>query len=155
MEYRITGTRGRHASQTNAHGAPLSVGGLTYNTGIGVEAPSELHIAVPGGAGRFIAWVGVDDADSTADARATAFADDALAFDSGPLRGHTREGHMNLDRPICVSVPVRGVKTLRLVVEGAGLVDWAGARFIPESECVWPWPAPPRAEAGTLAPPRH
>ncbi len=136
----------------NTAGGPLCIGGLAYKRGLGVEGPCEIAYAVPAGQKRFAAWVGVDDEDSNAEVVFKLYADGELAFDSGKLRGRRREGHMNLDRPVGVSVPLAGVKQIRLVVEGNGLADWADARFIPEEQSAWPWPAPVPAPKGALTP---
>jgi hypothetical protein len=113
----------------SAAGAPLSVTGTVYGSGVGVRAPSAIDYAVPGGYATFVAAAGVDDRSGDGDAvRFRVEVDDAVRFERVARRG---------DPPVTVAVDVDGAGTLRLVADpepaGPGrnaYADWLDARLL-------------------------
>jgi alpha-galactosidase len=131
---------------------PLSIGGRRFDHGVGTHAKSVLWVDLGGGAERFKAFVGVDDAAGSPKA-SVAFkivADGRTLWRSGPVKlGQP---------PIPVDVDLRGVRTLILLVgdTGDGIefdhADWADAVFVVNG----PAPKtidPPREEPIILTPP--
>lgn len=110
-------------------GKRLTIGGKTFDTGLGTHAQSECWVNLDGGATRFRAQVGVDDA-----------ADNAKASVEFAVYG---DGRILWQSPICrlgeaprtCDVDIRGVKRLLLYVRDAGdgtdydHADWADATF--------------------------
>ncbi|NGO43883.1 cellulase family glycosylhydrolase [Streptomyces sp. YC419] len=108
-------------------GRTLSVGGTSYDKGLGVHANSQVRVYLGGGCTRFTAIAGVDD--EVADNGSVAFqviADGRSLFDSPVLYGS--------DGGAAVDVDVSGARWLDLLVDGDGDVstdhaDWADARL--------------------------
>jgi alpha-galactosidase len=111
---------------------PIQIGGRQFERGLGTHANSEIAVALPDGAKRFQAWVGIDNNYDTQGARGTVrFAVEiagAEAFRTDTLKGG--------DQPLAVSVDIpAGAKELVLKVDatpdGAGYdqADWADARL--------------------------
>jgi glucose/arabinose dehydrogenase len=110
-------------------GRPMIIGGIPFQKGLGVHAPSDVRFNLGGTCtGNFISDIGVDD--ETGDAGSVVFQvylDNVLAFDSGVKRG--------TDPRASLSVSVAGKNELRLVVTNAGdtngndHADWAAARI--------------------------
>ncbi|HEY6737752.1 MAG TPA: NPCBM/NEW2 domain-containing protein [Actinopolymorphaceae bacterium] len=117
------------ARDTEVGGNPLRIAGVTYEKGLGLNAPGEVVYALGGRCSRLTATVGVDDYvkdyETGATARFQAYADGEKVFDSGTLRPGT---------PVAVDVPMTGVETLALrVTDGADgsygdRGDWADAK---------------------------
>jgi hypothetical protein len=111
-------------------GLDLLLAGSTYDRGVGLHAGGRLTFAVPKGAGRFEATVGVDDrAGPRAAARVRVLADGKpLDLGGGDL---TAAGG-----PVSVAADVAGAKELTLEVDYGprgpvqGCVDWVDARFV-------------------------
>jgi alpha-galactosidase len=108
---------------------PLSIAGKTFEHGVGTHANSVLWVNLAGGAERFQAAVGVDDAAGNGQASVAfkVMADGKTLWQSGVMKlGQAAQ---------VVDVDLRGVKTLVLVVDDArdGVsydhADWAEARF--------------------------
>ncbi len=115
-------------------GTPLSIGGKTWQKGIGTHARFLLTFRLAEGFQRFASTVGIDDSvvESTPFTRGGAVfrvhADGKKVFDSGIV---TREsGGREVD------VPIAGVKTLVLEVDYGpngpvnARADWAGAKLL-------------------------
>lgn len=107
---------------------PISIGGREFQRGVGTHATSSYEINLAGGAEKFEAIVGLDDAaHGPGSVVFQVFTDGKKAFDSGVMRSNSPA------QP--VSVNLRGVQTVRLVVTDAGdsyqydHADWADARF--------------------------
>ncbi len=137
----------------SAAGGPLNIGGLAYARGVGVRGDSELVYRLSGAPQRFEAWAGIDVTSGPGVARFEVYADDELAFDSGPVRSVAWAPDTNPNHAVAVRVPLTGVRGLRLVVrtvEGAGATlaaDWADARLVPADlpDFEPPPPVPPKA----------
>ena len=127
-------TTGYGAVQHNAsvNGNTLSLRGVTYATGIGAHAVSNIVYNLAGGYTSFISDVGVDDEVNGAGVGSVDFqvyGDGKLLFDSGPLS--------NTSPIVSLDLNVVGVKTLTLVATNGvpnsidyDHADWAGARFV-------------------------
>jgi alpha-galactosidase len=109
-------------------GKALSIGGRTFDQGVGTHAGSELHLELDGKVERFKAFVGVDDAAARrGTARFMVYGDGQRLFDSGVMKGGQEAK--------AVDVPLAGVQRLMLLVTPAGdgtgfdHADWAQAEF--------------------------
>ena len=109
-------------------GHPITIAGKTFVTGVGTHAHSELTVNLHGGAKQFSATVGVDDeTEKKGSVRFLIYVDNALAADSGVLKGG--------DAAKPIAADLTGHKTLRLVVDDAGdgidydHADWAEAKI--------------------------
>jgi MYXO-CTERM domain-containing protein len=113
-----------------ADGKPLVIDGVGFDTGLGVQAPSDVRYLLDGRcSGKLVAAVGLDD--EVAERGSVAFqvfVDDNMVYDSGVKRGS--DGREN------VVVDVAGAKQLRLVVTDGGdgnaddRADWGAARVM-------------------------
>jgi alpha-galactosidase len=109
-------------------GKPLSIGGRRFERGVGTHAKGTAWIELDGGAERFAAFVGVDDA-AVAPGSVTfkVVADGKKLWESGAMKPGEAAKPVDLD--------VKGVKVLLLQVGDAGdgtdndHADWADARF--------------------------
>jgi glucose/arabinose dehydrogenase len=107
-------------------GNRLTVGGVGHDKGIGVHAPSEIHVALNGRCSSFEAVVGIDD--EVGELGSVAFivrVDGTVGYYSGLVLGN--------DAPASVRVPTTGAQELVLQVvdaEGSAFdhADWASAR---------------------------
>ncbi|APV50036.1 hypothetical protein BWI17_10280 [Betaproteobacteria bacterium GR16-43] len=118
-----------NGEQAAGDGKPMIIGGIPFNKGLGVHAPSDVRFNLGGTCtGNFVSDVGVDD--EVGDNGSVVFQvylDGVLAYDSGILRG--------TDTRRSLSVPVAGKNELRLVVTDAGdgngfdHADWAAGRI--------------------------
>jgi alpha-galactosidase len=107
---------------------PLAIGGKTFERGVGTHASSIVWIELGGGADRFLATVGVDDAAAgNASLEFRVLADGRKLFESGLMKpGMPAKS---------VDVGLKGARTLLLQVTDAGdgiafdHADWAEARF--------------------------
>ena len=111
-------------------GKPLTIAGQTFEHGVGTHARSTLWINLAGGAERFQALVGADDA-ANSDKASMVFqvmGDGRKLWDSGTLRWKQPAKAVDLD--------VRGVAKLVLLVNDAGdgngwdHANWADAQFL-------------------------
>lgn len=108
-------------------GNPITIGGVTYEKGLGTHAPASIQVYLGGRCTTFTAAVGLDD--ETTEPGSVAFrvlADDTTAYDSGVLRpGPATE----------VTADVTGARMLTLTVTDGGdgknfdHADWADARL--------------------------
>jgi alpha-galactosidase len=110
-------------------GNPLILGGVTYESGLGVHAESDVRYSLAGHCQSFTSDIGLDDS-ADKDVGSVVFqvwGDGKKLADSGVLTGGAATHLLNTD--------VTGVKELRLVVTGAGdkvdgdVADWAGAEL--------------------------
>jgi alpha-galactosidase len=118
--------------QTNksVDGHPLSIGGRTFETGLGTHANSSLRIKLNGNAEKFTAWVGVDDEEKgqPSSVNFSISGDGKTLWQSGVM--HSGDAARQVD------VDLKGVKTLLLLVGDAGdginndHADWADANFL-------------------------
>jgi alpha-galactosidase len=108
-------------------GSPISIKGVTYDTGVGVASPSELGYYLGERCTKLTGTVGLDDAvrnvgPEGATAGFSVVGDGAVLFSSGVL---TRDDTAELD------IDVSGVRVLYLLVEDGGdggyndRADWA------------------------------
>ena len=115
-------------------GHPISIGGHTFDKGLGTHSPSVLYINLKGAATRFTASVGVDDEPSgfVGHVRFRVYGDGKLLWKSDVVNGK--------EQPVPVDLPLQGIKTLILVVENGGHsengnhADWADARIETQGE---------------------
>lgn len=119
----------RHATNV-VRGEPVKMAGQTFAHGVSTHAPSRMYVTLDGGATRFRAVVGIDDANPKTwpgSVQFRVYGDDQLLFKSG-VKHRGDQGEV-------VDVDVRGVKQLLLLAAdgGAGFfydrADWAEARF--------------------------
>ncbi len=111
--------------------SPITIGGKSYDKGIGTFPLSEMVYPLEGRYRLFQADVGVDEAVPAGKGSVVfkLFLDDVLAYDSGPLMAGMEA------QPVELSVA--GVGKMKLVVEDAGdgssldYADWASARLTP------------------------
>jgi alpha-galactosidase len=130
---------------------PLSIGGKTFEHGVGTHAQSVFYVQLDGGTSRFSAQVGVDDsqAGTPASVEFRVYADGKKLFASGPMKPG--------DAAIKVDVDLRGAKLLLLFVGAAsdGIsfdhANWADAQFTVTGEKPKATD-PPREEAVRLTP---
>ena len=106
----------------------LSIGGKKFEHGVGTHANSRMYLDLAGGADKFLAFVGVDDAaDGPASITFTVIGDGQTLFETGVMKPGDAAKAVDLD--------VKGVKTLLLLVGDAGdginfdHANWAEARF--------------------------
>ena len=150
----ITQGWGQPQADKAVTGKPLSIGGKTFERGLGTHTDSLVRLQLKGGAERFMASVGVDDA-ATSDQATIVFrvvGDGKTLWKSpGMKRGQAA-------RP--VEVDVKGVKMLLLLADSGGDIsfghaDWADAKLLvtgerpvivgqPREEAVILTPKPPR-----------
>ena len=135
-------------------GKPLSIGGKKFERGLGTHTDSIVRLQLKGGAEKFSAYVGVDDAATSDQARISfrVIADGRTLYrTNGVKRGQA---------PRKVEVDVKGVKMLLLIAESRGDIsyghaDWAEAKLLvtgerpaivgaPKEEAVILTPKPPR-----------
>jgi len=125
----ITQGWGKAQADKSVTGKTLSIAGRHFEHGVGTHADSRARVDLKGGAERFSARVGVDDAAGSKQA--------SIIF-KVVVDGKTRfkTGVMRLgDAPQSVDVDLRGAKTLLLLVDSAGdgvsydHADWAEARL--------------------------
>jgi alpha-galactosidase len=118
-------------------GNPITIGGRTYEKGLGVHAHSRISYYLGRNCSLFTSDVGVDD--EVGDGGSVVFevwAGDQRVYQSDVLTGR--------DGPVAVSVDVSGAETIHLVVDDArdgaffDHAHWAGARL----SCAEPGPAP-------------
>jgi alpha-galactosidase len=110
-------------------GKPLTLGGKTFEHGVGTHARSALYVQLDGGTSRFTATVGVDDSQkgTPGSAEFRVIADGKTLFRSGVMKPG--------DTPKPVDVDLRGAKLLLLFVDPAGdginndHANWADAKF--------------------------
>ncbi|EMD29736.1 NPCBM/NEW2 domain-containing protein [Amycolatopsis azurea] len=106
-------------------GRKMSIGGVTYDDGLGVHAPSKVRIYLGGGCTSFTSSVGVDDEKAAGSVAFEVLGDGKRLANTGVLkRGQAAEK---------LSVPLGGVQVVDLVVTDGGdgvdsdHADWAGA----------------------------
>lgn len=116
-----------------ASGAPMKIGGKTFEHGVGVHAPSEIVLSLDGRTTAFRASVGVDDApNNDGSVVFQVLADGETLFESPVMS----KG----DEPVPVEVDLTGRKSVRLRVTDAGdgidsdHGNWIGAVLDVEGE---------------------
>lgn len=118
-----------HKNQS-VDGHTLTIGGVTFEHGLGTHAVSTLTIKLQGGATSFSAKVGVDDEVARNPASSVEFqmiGDDKLLWQSGVMKAG--------DRAKACQVDLKNVQNVLLKVTDAGdginydHADWADARF--------------------------
>lgn len=124
------GTHWPFAADRSTAGSDLRLGGGTFDKGVGLHSECRATYAVPAGALRFEALVGLDEfAGRTGAVRV------AVEADGKPLAPPVDLAAGDTSKEFRLALP-RGAKELTLVVEfgrGGGVqdhVDWADARFI-------------------------
>lgn len=132
----LTGLRqdwGKPSAGRSVEGNLISIGGQTFNHGIGTHAEATWSIDLGGGAQRFTASVGIDDEVKIDPRSASAVIEFRLIGDHRPLY---RSGRMHAgDAPRNVSVGLDGIHILVLQVDSLGPsidyshADWANAQI--------------------------
>ena len=115
-----------NGGQDVGDGHAITLGGVTYAKGLGVNSPSQIVYDLNGAYSSFLCDVGVD-AEEGANGSVVfqVYADGVKVYDSGTVTGGAAARSLNLD--------MTGVKQLTLVVTDAGdgpdydHADWAGA----------------------------
>ena len=121
---------GLPAMDTSFSGQRITLGGQTYDKGLGTYPLSEITYVLDGRYSLLRSDIGLDDEGATegAEVKFLVFLDDALVYDSGPV-------HKG-DEVRSVEVPLGRTKTLRLVVQdtgrkfGLGSANWGDARVL-------------------------
>jgi alpha-galactosidase len=151
----ITQGWGKPQADKSVTEKPISIGGKAFRQGLGTHADSIARIALKGGAEKFTAYVGVDDA-TTSDQASIIFkvvGDGKTLFKTAVMKKGQPAQPVDLD--------VRGMKLLLLIADSAGdgvaydHADWADARLVvsgarpvivasPPEEAVVLTPKPPR-----------
>ncbi|GAA1086611.1 beta-galactosidase [Streptomyces javensis] len=108
-------------------GRKLSIGGTTYDKGLGVHANSRIRVYLGGGCTRLTATAGVDDEVGDNGSVSFQVIADGRSLTTSPVV-HGSDGGTNID------VDVTGARWLDLLVDGNGDVstdhaDWAGAKL--------------------------
>lgn len=132
-ELKLSNQEGHMCINSNGLGAPLNIGDLPFDAGIGMRGSAGVDITVPEGASRFEAWAGIDLAAAEGSAVLRIFADDSCVFDSGKIAAQQWFHTINPNKPVKVCIPVDGVTTLKLVAEAdedSVLSDWADPIFL-------------------------
>jgi cytoskeletal protein CcmA (bactofilin family) len=131
---------GNYQKNATNDGRTIKLNGVTYDSGLGVHANSQLVYNLGGKYQWFMADVGVDDEVGSAGSVVfQVWADDVKLFDSGKMTGNSSTQS--------VKVEVTGKSQLKLVVTDSGNgifadhADWAGAKLV--SGDVPPPPPPP------------
>ncbi|HET6251484.1 MAG TPA: NPCBM/NEW2 domain-containing protein, partial [Tepidisphaeraceae bacterium] len=127
-------------------GNPITLNGVTYPSGIGTHAVSNIVYNLAGGYTNFLSDIGIDG-EEKANGGAVDFqviGDGKVLYDSGVLT--------NLSATVSINVNVAGVQTMTLVATNgvAGSIDfdhadWAGARLLSSAT------QPPAAPSGLTA----
>ncbi len=125
----VTQGWGKPQVDKSVTGKPLSIAGKTFERGLGTHADSLVRLELKGGAERFSAWVGVDDAASHDSAR--------LVFKVvGDGKTLWKSSVMKLAQAAePVDVDVKGIRTLLLKADVSGTsvayahADWADAKL--------------------------
>ncbi|HEX8536702.1 MAG TPA: NPCBM/NEW2 domain-containing protein, partial [Cystobacter sp.] len=117
-----------NGEQASGDGRTLTLNGITYAKGLGVNAGAEVDFNLDNRCSTFTADIGVDDeVGSKGSVVFQVWGDNALLFDSGTMNGVTATRSLNLN--------LTGRSTLKLVVTDAGdgdnydHADWANARI--------------------------
>jgi hypothetical protein len=120
-----------NGQQPAGDGNAITLGGVAYDKGLGVHAPSDLRYNIAGNTySEFRADIGVDDEVGTAGSVVfQVYLDNTLAYTSPTMTGTSNT--------VSIVVPITtGTSTLRLVVTDSGNgntsdhADWASARLI-------------------------
>ena len=125
---------GQAQADKSVTGKPISIAGKQFEHGIGTHADSLIRIDLKGGAERFSAMAGVDDAAAKDTAR-------ILFKVVGDGKTLWKAGPMKLGQPAeSVDVDVKGIKTLLLIADSSGHgvsfahADWAEAKLLVTGE---------------------
>jgi len=135
-------------------GKAISIGGRTFDHGVGTHAESAFYVNLDGNTERFGAQVGVDDAtNGRGTIRFQVYGDGERLFDSGAMKGGQQAK--------AVDVPLMGILELILIVTSAGdgidfdHADWAEAQFVVAGEKPRAMDAPqPAAEERVILTPK-
>jgi alpha-galactosidase len=160
VQRRGTPRAGKSGAGRGNNPPPLSLGGVTYEHGIGTLSINELIVDLKGQAVRFESMIGIDDAARTGQGSVTyeIWVDNKRAYTSPLLKAS--------DPPQQVSVDLTGAKFMELLIDDGGDVstgdyaDWAGAVIRlkpgatakPESWTFPSEPAPPIASGSPAGP---
>ncbi len=120
---------GRPQVNRSIRESPLTIGGRTFERGVGTHATSTFRVLLNRGTERFLAQVGVDDAaGASASVVFQVLADGKRVYSSGTMkRGQAAK---------VVAVDLRGVRSVQLLVTDAsdGIThdhaNWAAAHFV-------------------------
>jgi alpha-galactosidase len=127
VQRRGTPRAGRSGAGRGDNAPPLSLGGISYQHGIGTLSINELIVDLKREATRFESMIGIDDAARTGQGSVTyeIWLDDRRVFSSGLVKAG--------DPPRYVSADLSGGRFMELVIDDGGDVstgdyaDWAGA----------------------------
>jgi alpha-galactosidase len=116
-----------NGEQPAADGSVISVAGVTYPKGVGAHAAGDISVPLSGACGRFTAVAGIDAETAGQGSVVFSVLGDGVTLYTSPT--------VTAGSPVTVDVAVSGRATLRLVVSGAGSIDfdhadWADARLL-------------------------
>jgi alpha-galactosidase len=144
---------GKPLADKSVTGNAISIGGRTFDHGVGTHAQSVLHVRLDGKAERFRARVGVDDAtNGRGTVRFRVYGDGKGLFDSGIMKGGQEAR--------TVDVPLAGVEHLMLIAVSAGdgtdfdHANWALAEFAVAGERPQAVDAPQLSEEKVILTPK-
>jgi hypothetical protein len=110
-------------------GHTLSIGGTTYDKGLGVDAPSRIDFKLDGSQTYFSSDIGIDDEESSGGSVVfKVYADGQRIFSSNVIT--------SMDKALSIKLKIAGVHKLTLIVSDAGdgntadHADWADARIL-------------------------
>jgi len=125
---------------TNAAGGPLVVDGTKYGQGFGCRLFSIVELQAPAGAEAIAAVAGIDDHPSQASG------DTYFSLWAGGRCLWRSPAVSQADAAIAVSVPLGGVREVKLITDSQGygntdLADWCNVRWTAEAptELRWKW----------------
>ncbi|MGI5236937.1 NPCBM/NEW2 domain-containing protein [Dactylosporangium sp. CA-139066] len=116
-----------NGEQAAADGSVLTVGGVYYPKGVGAHAASDITVPLGGACSRFTAVAGLDaEVGSQSTGVTFSVLGDGVSLYTSPT--------VTAGAPVAIDVSVSGRTNLRLVVGGAGSIDydhadWADARL--------------------------
>ncbi|MHB9035791.1 MAG: NPCBM/NEW2 domain-containing protein [Armatimonadota bacterium] len=104
-------------------GKPLCIRGRRYEKGIGISAPTELHLELDGKFDSFTADIGMQqNGEPACRAAFEVIVDGAGCFLSGEMN--------ESNEPMCVNVPIAGAQKMTLRVTGTGQCNWCNPLLI-------------------------
>jgi len=106
-----------NGEQPAGDGGPLTIGGVTFEKGLGVHSTSEIIVALDGVCTTFAAMAGIDaEVGANGSVVFHVYGDSTLLYSSPVLRGG--------EAPHAIQVDIDGYGQLRLVVTDGGDNDW-------------------------------
>jgi alpha-galactosidase len=116
-----------NGEQPAADGSVISLASVTYPKGVGAHAASDIAVPVSGACSRFTAVAGIDAETGGQGGVVFSVLADGVTLYTSPT--------VTAGSPVLIDVAIAGRATMRLVVGGAGSIDydhadWADARLL-------------------------